>query len=171
MGAFLRGRGVSRRIPGAARALLAHPAGWIATGFGSGLAPVAPGTFGTLAALLPWLALRELPLPHYLAALALAFALGCWACGWAMRRLGVEDPGLVVWDEFVGLWIALAAAPAGWPYALAGFALFRFFDIAKPWPVGWVDRRLSGGLGTMLDDALAGLYALAGVQLLAHFTG
>ena len=81
---------MSRRIPGAARVLLRHPAGWIASGFGSGLVPAAPGTFGSLAALIPWLALRELPLPYYLIVLALAFALGCWACGWAMRRLGLS---------------------------------------------------------------------------------
>lgn len=158
---------MSRRVPGAARALLVHPAGWIASGLGSGLVPVAPGTFGSLAALLPWLALRELPLPYYLAALALAFALGVWACGWAMRRLGVDDPGLVVWDEFVGLWIALIAAPEGWGFAAAGFLLFRLFDVAKPWPVRWADRRLHGGFGTMLDDVLAGLYALAALQGLA----
>ncbi len=162
---------MSRRIPGAARVLLRHPAGWIASGFGSGLVPAAPGTFGSLAALIPWLALRELPLPYYLIVLALAFALGCWACGWAMRRLGVEDPGLVVWDEFVGLWIALAALPDGWHFAAAGFLLFRFFDIAKPWPVRWADRNLTGGFGTMLDDVLAGLYALAAVQGLAWLVG
>lgn len=162
---------MSRRIPGAARKLLVHPAGWIATGLGSGLVPVAPGTFGSLAALIPWLALRELPLAYYLLALAASFALGCWACDWAMRKLGVDDPGLVVWDEFVGLWIALIAAPAGWLYMLAGFVLFRVFDIAKPWPVSWADRRLHGGFGTMLDDVFAGLYALAGVQALAWLLG
>ena len=158
---------MSRRVPGAARRLLRHPAGWIATGFGSGLAPVAPGTVGSLAALLPWLALRELPLPAYLAVLLLAFVLGVWACDWTIRRLGVEDPGLVVWDEFVGIWITLAALPEHWAFIVAGFALFRLFDIAKPWPVGWADRRIKGGLGTMVDDVLAGLYALAAVQVLA----
>ena len=161
---------MSRSIPGAARKLLVHPAGWIASGFGSGLVPVAPGTFGSLAALVPWLALRELPLLHYVLVLAIAFALGCRACGWAMRRLGVEDPGLVVWDEFVGLWIALAVVPEGWYFVAAGFLAFRFFDIAKPWPVRWADR-LSGGFGTMLDDALAGLYALAAVHGLAWLLG
>lgn len=158
---------MSRRVPGAAKRLLTHPAGWLATGFGSGLVPVAPGTFGTAAALIPWLALRELPLPFYLLAVLAAFALGVWACQWTIRRLGVEDPGLVVWDEFVGLWIALIALPQGWYFVVAGFALFRFFDIVKPWPVSWADRHIKGGFGTMLDDAFAGLYALACVQLLA----
>ena len=81
---------MSRRVPGAARKLLTHPAGWIATGFGSGLAPVAPGTFGSLAALIPWLALRELPLPYYVLALLVAFALGVWACQWTIRRQGIR---------------------------------------------------------------------------------
>ena len=155
---------MSRRIEGAARRLLTHPAGWIATGFGSGLAPVAPGTFGTFAALLPWLALRELPLALYLGVLAAAFLLGIWAANWTIRRLGVHDPGLVVWDEFIGLWIALIAVPERWYFVLAGVALFRFFDIVKPWPVRWADRRVKGGFGTMLDDVLAGLYALVALQ-------
>lgn len=158
---------MSRRVSGAARKLLVHPAGWIATGFGSGLVPIAPGTFGSLAALIPWLALRELPLPYYLLVLLAAFGIGVWACQWTIRRLGVEDPGLVVWDEFVGLWIALIALPERWYFVVAGFALFRFFDIVKPWPVRWADRRIKGGLGTMIDDVLAGLYALACVQALA----
>ena len=149
-----------------ARRLLSHPAGWIATGFGSGLAPRAPGTFGSLAALLPWLGLRELPLPASLAALLLAFGLGVWAANWVIGRLRVQDPGLVVWDEFIGLWIALIAVPAHWGFVLAGFLLFRLFDIAKPWPVSWADRRIKGGLGTMLDDVFAGLYALMALQLL-----
>ena len=157
---------MSRSIPGAAGKLLTHPAGWIATGFGSGLAPVAPGTFGTAAALLPWLAMRDLPLGYYALTVCVAFALGAWACQWTIRRLGVEDPGLVVWDEFVGVWIALFAVPTGWYWALAAFVLFRFFDIAKPCPVNWADRKIEGGLGTMLDDAFAGVYALVCVQVL-----
>ena len=158
---------MSRGVPGAARKLLTHPAGWIATGLGSGLAPIAPGTFGSLAALIPWLALRGLPLPYYLLALIAAFGIGVWACQWTIRRLGVEDPGLVVWDEFVGLWIALIALPDRWYFVIAGFVFFRFFDIAKPWPVRWADRRIKGGFGTMLDDVFAGGYALACVQALA----
>jgi phosphatidylglycerophosphatase A len=149
------------------RVLLRDPAGWIATGFGSGLAPRAPGTVGTLAALLPWLALRELPLWGYLAAVLAAFALGVWAAQRVIERLRIEDPGLVVWDEFVGLWITLIAVPDGWAWVVIGFGLFRLFDIAKPWPVSWADARLKGGFGAMFDDALAGLYALAALQALA----
>jgi len=144
--------------------LLRSPAGLIATGFGAGLAPRAPGTAGTALALLPWLALRELPLAGYLLALALAFALGVWAANRVIAKIRIEDPGLVVWDEFVGLWITLIAAPPGWPWMLAGFVLFRVFDIAKPWPVAWADRTIKGGFGVMFDDALAGLYALVVMQ-------
>jgi phosphatidylglycerophosphatase A len=144
------------------RELLSHPLGWIACGFGSGLSPVAPGTAGSLVALLPWFALRELPLPWFVVALIAAFALGVWACDWVVRTLKIADPDAVVWDEFVGQWIALAPLPflsrdAWW--ILCGFILFRIFDIAKPWPVSWADRRIPGGLGVMLDDIFAGVYA------------
>ncbi len=144
------------------RVVLGHPAGWIATGFGSGLSPVAPGTAGSLAALLPWLALDDLPWPYYALALVLAFALGVWACAWVVRKLGIADPGYAVWDEFVGLWIALTpivGMPRSWAWIAAGFILFRIFDIWKPWPVSWADRNIEGGLGVMLDDVIAGLYA------------
>ncbi|MCE5231926.1 MAG: phosphatidylglycerophosphatase A [Mizugakiibacter sp.] len=152
------------------RALLAHPAGWIAAGFGAGLAPFAQGTSGSLAALLPWwFVLRELPWPAYAGVLALAFALGVWACGVAGARLGVDDHRALVWDEFVGQWLALFAAPAGWPWMLAGFALFRLFDVWKPWPIRWFDRRVKGGLGVMLDDLLAGVAAALVLQLAARF--
>lgn len=154
------------------RTLLGHPAGWIATGFGSGLSPVAPGTAGSLAALLPWLALRELPLSGYALAVAAAFALGVWACGWVVAALRLEDPGAAVWDEFVGLWIALAPLlphASGWPWVAAGFILFRIFDIWKPWPVSWADRRVGGGFGVMLDDVLAGIYAALLLGLLLRW--
>lgn len=153
-------------------ALRRHPAGWIATGAGSGFSPVAPGTAGSLAALLPWLALRELALPYYVLALALAFAAGVAACGWAVRRLQRTDPGCVVWDEFVGLWLALTPLiwlHAGPLWSVPGFILFRLFDIAKPWPVSWADREVDGGLGVMLDDVLAGVYAAACLLILARW--
>lgn len=144
------------------RAILSGPAGWIASGFGSGLSPYAPGTAGSLAALVPWLALRELSLPAYALALALAFALGVWASNRVVATLRIEDPGVIVWDEFVGQWIALVPLlvwPAGWPWIAVAFVLFRVFDVCKPWPVSWADRRVGGGLGVMLDDVLAGVYA------------
>lgn len=139
--------------------LVRHPAGWVATGFFSGFSPVAPGTAGSLLALAPWFALRNEPMPLYLLALAAAFALGVAACGWAVRRLQRADPACLVWDEFVGLWVALlpvASYRADTLWIVSCFILFRLFDIAKPWPVSWADRRLGGGFGVMADDVLAG---------------
>ena len=123
-------------------------AGWIACGFGSGLAPKAQGTFGSLAALLPWLLLRQLPLPLYALAAVLAFALGVWACNVAGRALGVDDHRSLVWDEFVGQWIALVPALlAPWWAVLAGFALFRLFDIGDTRAVPGAGRS-AGWTGT-----------------------
>ncbi|MGH8146184.1 MAG: phosphatidylglycerophosphatase A family protein [Rhodanobacteraceae bacterium] len=150
------------------RALMSHPAGWMATALGAGLAPRAPGTAGSLVALLPWWFLLRGLQPHwYLAVLAVGFVLGVWACDVSGKRIGVHDHGALVWDEVIGMWIALFAAPMGWPWMLAGFVLFRLFDIWKPWPVSLADRRVRGGLGVMLDDVIAGVYALIVLQLAA----
>ncbi|PTR22461.1 phosphatidylglycerophosphatase [Luteibacter sp. OK325] len=142
------------------RRLLASPAGWIACGFGSGLAPKAQGTFGSLAAILPWLLLRGLSVPAWFGVIVVAFAIGVWACNVAGRILGVDDHRSLVWDEFVGLWITLLPAlVAPWWAVIAGFLLFRLFDVWKPWPIAWFDRRVKGGFGVMLDDVIAGLFA------------
>jgi phosphatidylglycerophosphatase A len=150
------------------RALLATPAGWLACGFGSGLTPVAQGTFGSLAALLPWLLLRQLPLPWYVLVLLSGFAIGVWACDIAGRAIDVDDHRSLVWDEFIGQWIALiplllpALLPVSgfqWWMVVAGFALFRLFDVWKPWPIRWMDRHLKGGMGVMVDDVVAGIFA------------
>ncbi|MGA8277054.1 MAG: phosphatidylglycerophosphatase A [Rhodanobacteraceae bacterium] len=152
---------------GQRRVVLAHPAGWLASGFGSGFSPIASGTAGSAVALLPYLALRMLSLPLYVLIVLAAFAVGVWASGIVVSRLGLADPGVIVWDEFVGQWIALAFAPHDWRWVLAGFFLFRIFDVWKPWPVSWADRTVKGGLGVMLDDVLAGLYAAMVLALLA----
>ena len=155
--------------PAQRRALLATPAGWIACGLGSGLAPVAQGTFGSLAAILPWLLLREVSLPMNLVIIVLGFALGVWACGMAGRALGVDDHRALVWDEFVGLWIALLPALlAPWWAVVIGFALFRLFDVWKPWPIRVLDRRLKGGLGVMVDDVVAGVFAAVVLGVVRH---
>ena len=133
------------------------------------MSPVAPGTAGSLAALLPWLALSELPLACYALALVSAFALGVWVCHWVVNALRIKDPASVVWDEFVGQWIALTPLlwlPRGGMWIFAGFILFRIFDIWKPWPVSWADRQIAGGLGVMLDDVIAGIYAAIVLALL-----
>lgn len=150
------------------RLLLSTPAGWLACGFGSGLAAKAPGTFGSLAAIVPWLLLRELPLPLYMFTLLVCFSLGVWVCQAAGQALAVADHRAIVWDEFVGMWIALIPAllaPSWWS-VVVGFALFRLFDVWKPWPIGWLDRRLKGGMGVMLDDVVAGVFAAIVLQVL-----
>ncbi|MDD6180621.1 MAG: phosphatidylglycerophosphatase A [Desulfovibrionaceae bacterium] len=141
----------------------------IALGFGSGLSPVAPGTAGSLAALpFCWL-LALLPLPWALLAVFCAFWIGVVACQSVDDALGGHDHGAVVWDEFVGMFITTLGLPAHWGLLLAGFVCFRVFDVLKPWPIRWADRRIPGGYGIMLDDVLAGLGAwmtLRGLLLL-----
>jgi len=145
---------------------LANPVHLLALGFGSGLSPVAPGTAGTLVAIPFYLLLAQLPLPWYLLMLVLAFGLGIFLCERTAQELGVHDHGGIVWDEFVGFWLTMVAAPPGWPWVVAGFLLFRLFDIVKPFPINWFDRHIKGGLGIMLDDALAGSFAWLCLQLL-----
>lgn len=144
-----------------------NPVHCLAFGFGSGLAPVAPGTAGTLAALVLYLPLSLLPLPLYLFVLIAAFSAGMWICERTSRELGVHDHGAIVWDEFVGLWLTMTAAPPGWWPLLAGFVLFRLFDIFKPFPIRWLDRHVKGGLGVMLDDAVAGMFAWVVLQAIS----
>lgn len=146
--------------------LWSHPANLFALGFGSGLAPKAPGTFGTLMAVpLYWYLLQGLPLMTYLVVIAVTFAIGIWLCDTSAKNLGVHDHPGIVWDEFVGFWITCIALPAGWIWLLWAFVLFRFFDILKPWPIRWLDSKVPGGLGIMVDDVLAGIYALVLIQL------
>ncbi len=144
---------------------------FLAFGFGSGLARKAPGTFGTLVAIPLYLLLAGLPLAGYTLAVALAFLLGIWLCGRASADLGVHDHPGIVWDEFVGLWVALWAVPLDWLWLLLGFGLFRLFDILKPWPIGPLDRRVSGGIGIMIDDIVAGLMACGCLHLLLWWLG
>ncbi|NKI18101.1 phosphatidylglycerophosphatase A [Spongiibacter sp. KMU-166] len=144
--------------------MLRDPRHLLSLGFGSGLAPKAPGTFGTLAALPCWYLLQLLPTASYIVAVVAAFALGVYLCGETAKALGVHDHGGIVWDEFVGLWIALFLLPSDWYWPLLGFALFRLFDIWKPWPISVLDRRVHGGLGIMIDDVVAGFYAFFVIQ-------
>ena len=159
--------GKREKIP-AAR-VLKDPICFLAFGFGSGLAPKAPGTFGTLAAVPLYLLASSLPLPAYLGLTLLMFLAGVWLCGRCEQILGVQDHSGIVWDEFVGLFITLAGAPVTPGEVIAGFLLFRLFDVLKPWPIGWFDRRVHGGLGVMLDDVLAGLFAWAGLFVWLRF--
>lgn len=144
-----------------------NPLHLLAFGLGSGLSPKAPGTAGTLAAVPLYLLLSQLSLPLYLLMLVLTFGLGVWLCELTSRNLGVHDHGGIVWDEFVGYWLTMLAAPAGWFWLLAGFLLFRLFDVLKPFPISYFDRHIHGGLGIMLDDAIAASFAWLCLQMLA----
>ena len=150
------------------RTVLTSPVHFLAFGFGSGLSPKAPGTMGTLAAIPLYLLLMNLPLTGYLLAVLLISVAGIWICGESSRRLGVHDHGGIVWDEFAGFLLTMTAAPQGWAWIVLGFALFRLFDIWKPWPVRVADRQLHGGLGIMLDDILAGIYAWLVLQAVVY---
>ncbi len=143
-----------------ARKVFSDPVLWLAFGFGSGLAPRAPGTAGTLMAVPLFLLLDQLGFAGYLTATVLVSLAGVWICQRASQTLGVHDHPGIVWDEFSGYLVAMTMAPEGWTGVLAGFVLFRLFDIWKPWPIGWVDKKVHGGLGIMLDDILAGLMVI-----------
>ena len=154
------------------RPAVTDPATLVATGFGVGFLPVAPGTWGSLAALPVAWGIDWAFGPIGLAAATLAvFAVGLWAAEGAARRLGGEDPGPVVIDEVVGQWIVLVAAPADLVWYAAAFLVFRALDITKPWPASWADRRLAGGLGIMLDDVFAGVYGAATIGAARLATG
>ncbi len=146
------------------RPRLTNPWHLLAFGFGSGLAPKAPGTFGTLAAIPFYLALQSLSLPLYIAFIAIASLAGIAICGRTSRDMGVHDHPGIVWDEFCGFWVTMIAAPAGWTWIALGFMFFRIFDIWKPWPIKLADKHIHGGLGIMLDDLLAGFLAFLALQ-------
>lgn len=130
---------------------------WLACGFGSGISPVAPGTMGTLVAVPIYYGLSFFRLDYYALVVLFLAAIGIFLCDKTAKDWGVHDHQSIVWDEIVGYLIAMTALPVQWNWMLAGFCLFRFFDILKPWPIGWADRQVSGGLGIMLDDVLAGM--------------
>lgn len=149
------------------RDILTHPIHILSFGFGSGLSPRAPGTFGSAAAIPFWLLFHDQPLMIQALIIAVSFVLGCYFCHVTANAMKVHDHPGIVWDEFVGIWIPLMLIGPEPMAILVVFALFRFFDVLKPWPINWLDRRVSGGVGIMVDDVVAGLYAvavLAGLQ-------
>ncbi|MBL4574052.1 MAG: phosphatidylglycerophosphatase A [Gammaproteobacteria bacterium] len=153
------------------KAILANPIHLLAFGFGAGLSPKAPGTVGTVVAVLIYLALPSMPIILYAGLIVLSFVFGIWLCGKTAEDLGVHDHGGIVWDEFVGYWITMFMAPSGLIWVLLGFVLFRLLDIFKPWPIKWADKELAGGLGIMLDDVLAGIMAALCMQALVVLIG
>jgi phosphatidylglycerophosphatase A len=157
------------------RFLLAHPAHFIALGFGAGLSPVAPGTVGTLWAWVAWWFLQALLTPFQLGMLiAASVTLGWWACAVTATHLRSPDPGSIVWDEVVSFWIVLwLVTPAGFGAQLVAFLLFRFFDAVKPGPVGWADSVFAGfgwkaGFGVLFDDLVAAFCTLFVIAAWRH---
>ena len=146
-----------------------NPIHFLAFGLGSGAAPKAPGTFGTLAAVPLFLLMQNFSDVQYLIMLVVTSLIGIYLCGKTSKDLGVHDHSGIVWDEFVGFWITMWLAPTGWQYIVLGFVLFRLFDILKPWPISWVDKHVHGGFGIMLDDILVGLMSFVVLQALLHF--
>jgi phosphatidylglycerophosphatase A len=148
------------------RQILSDPILFLAFGFGSGLAKKAPGTFGTLSAIPVYCLFAQADLLVYGLLTLIVTVVGVRICGIAAEKLGEHDFGGIVWDEIAGFLITMWLVPLTWQTVIAGFILFRFFDILKPWPIKWLDQQVQGGLGIMLDDVLAGLFA-AGLLLLA----
>lgn len=143
-----------------AMALMKDPLHALSLGFGSGLSPWAPGTLGTLAAVPLYYAMSFLPVWAYWAVTAAVILIGIPACERTARALDVHDAGVIVWDEVAGYLIAMGMMPRQWQWLLAGFVLFRLFDIIKPWPIRIIDSKVGGGFGIMLDDIIAGAFTL-----------
>lgn len=150
---------------------LTNPIHFFALGLGSGLIRPAPGTWGSLAGLLIGIGLLQIfTLNSFLILTALSFVLGCYLCQKTADDMGVHDHGSIVWDEFVGVWILLAAVPEiSWFWAIVAFVTFRFFDILKPYPIRYFDEKLENGFGIMIDDVLAAIYGIVVVLFLRLF--
>lgn len=152
------------------RSIWRNPIHFLAFGLGSGAAPKAPGTFGTLAAIIPfYFIFQHLSNAQYLIVLVITALVGIYLCHKTAKDLGVHDHSGIVWDEFVGYWITMWLAPAGWAYIVLGFVLFRLFDILKPWPISWMDKHIHGGIGIMLDDISAGVMSFVVMQAILEF--
>ncbi len=139
-----------------------------ACGFGAGLVPKAPGTVGCLVAIPIFVAMSWLSAPIQWSLLAAMFVVGCFVCHSVAESLKDSDPGVIVWDEIVGFCLTMAMIPLSIETVVVGFVLFRIFDIFKPWPISWVEKRFSGGFGIMIDDALAGIAGNGCLQALFY---
>ena len=163
---------IRKSIRPTAAFMFSHPAHWIALGFGSGLSPKAPGTVGTLWAWASWLVLQHhLTLNAQVTLILFSTVIGWWACTVTAQHMGISDPGAIVWDEVLAMWLVLLLImPTGWSEQLAAFVLFRFFDAAKPGPVAWADQLFKGfgwrgGWGIIWDDLVAAFCTLLCVTL------
>ena len=145
---------------------LKDPVVFIALGLGSGLSPKAPGTAGTLLTIPLVYILQQQSILVYVAVTLFVLLTGSWICGYAAKKLQVHDHSGIVYDEVAGFLITMMLAPKGGGWMLAGFALFRFFDAVKPWPISWLDKNVGGGFGIMVDDVLAGIISLCCLLLI-----
>jgi phosphatidylglycerophosphatase A len=149
------------------RSVWRNPIHFVTFGFGSGVLPKMPGTWGTVAAIPLYMLIMNFPLWLYGFVTLAVIVFSVIACDITEREIGIHDyPGIVL-DEIAGYLLTMFAVPLGWFWIIAGFILFRIFDIWKPWPIGWVDRKVSGGFGTTVDDLLAAVYAWIVLQLMA----
>lgn len=146
-----------------------NPIFFLAFGFGSGLMPKAPGTWGTCAAIPFYLLMSHLSPLSYLIITLMAFIFGIVICDYVSKAIGIYDFSGIVWDEIVGYWVTMFLIPPKWEWMLLGFILFRLFDIWKPFPINWVEKRVQGGLGIMLDDLLAALPALVILKFAVNY--
>jgi len=141
------------------KTVFTNPIHFLAFGFGSGLAPKAPGTFGTLMAVPLFLLMADLTQTIYIGVCLFVSITGIYICGQSAKLLKTHDHPGIVWDEFAGFFITMIGFAATWQNIIIGFILFRIFDILKPWPIKWIDKKVEGGVGIMLDDILAGVFA------------
>ena len=148
-----------------AKAVFSQPIHFLAFGFGSGLSPIAPGTMGTLVGIPIYLVLSTFDLVLYSFAVIIISIIAVFIAGRSAKLLKTHDHGGIVIDEICGYLVTMLFAPSGWLWILIGFCLFRFFDIVKPWPIAWLDRHIGGGMGIVVDDLMAGIYALLSLQL------
>jgi phosphatidylglycerophosphatase A len=153
------------------RISLLNPVHFLAFGFGSGLAPKMPGTFGTIAALpIVVLLSHYSSVSVYVLVTILVSVVGIWICGKTAQDMGVHDDSSIVWDEVAGMLITMIAVPLNWQTVIVGFVLFRFFDVLKPWPISYLDKHVHGGFGIMIDDVLAGVFAAVIIHILLAFS-
>ena len=149
--------------------MLLNPVHFFALGFGSGLTPKLPGTAGTLVGVLLFILIPDMSWIAYLVIVVCGFLFGIFCCGYTARILNVHDHNSIVWDEIIGYMITMFMVPKEWIWILTGFILFRIFDVLKPWPISFIDRRIESGLGIMLDDVIAASFSLAIIQIAIYF--
>ncbi|OGT39770.1 MAG: phosphatidylglycerophosphatase [Gammaproteobacteria bacterium RIFCSPHIGHO2_12_FULL_38_14] len=168
MNIFNRIKSGRKTVPPIPEKIFQDPFYFIAFGLGSGAIPFAPGTFGTLFAIPFYLLLQALPLHFYFLFVIIFIVFSMWVCDRVSKEIKIHDhPGMTI-DEFAGFFVTMISAPRGALWVVLGFVLFRLFDVTKPWPIRFIDQKVSGGLGIVLDDVLAGVYACFMIQIIRY---